>query len=132
MVKVHDGQLANRRIYAAIGRQSRWGEDILGVWAGIGEGVQVWVAVSDRPDAWRDRPRQEGVPCARLKCMLTQTAIPQGVRKAQSALMLLVIPRTVSEVVKEYSRCAKDERMRIVSHAKTPWVPAQFPLVRVD
>ena len=30
---------------------------------------------------------------------------------------------------KEYRRYAKDERMRVVSHAKTAEVPAEFPVV---
>ena len=52
--------------------------------------------------------------------------------KARSARRLLVIPRTVSKVVKEYRRYAKDERVRIVSHAKTAGIPAEVPVVSVD
>jgi hypothetical protein len=59
-------------------------------------------------------------------------AATRTVWKAQSPWTLSVIPWIVSQVVKEYRRCAKDERVRIVSHAKTPWVPAEFPVVSVD
>ena len=40
--------------------------------------------------------------------------------------------RIVSKVIKEYRRYAKDERVRIVSHAKTAGIPAEFPVVSVD
>ena len=46
MVKVRDGQVANRPVYAAIGVTLRGEKDILGLWAGTGgEGAKFWMAV---------------------------------------------------------------------------------------
>jgi transposase-like protein len=46
MVKVRDGQVANRPIYAAIGVTLAGERDILGLWAGTGgEGAKFWMAV---------------------------------------------------------------------------------------
>jgi transposase-like protein len=46
MVKVRDGQVANRPIYAAIGVSLEGERDILGLWAGTGgEGAKFWMAV---------------------------------------------------------------------------------------
>jgi putative transposase len=46
MVKVRDGQVANRPIYAAIGVTLAGGKDILGLWAGTGgEGAKFWMSV---------------------------------------------------------------------------------------
>ena len=46
MVKVRDGQVANRPIYAAIGVTLAGERDILGLWAGSGgEGAKFWLAV---------------------------------------------------------------------------------------
>ena len=46
MVKVRDGQVANRPIYAAIGVTLAGEKDILGLWAGTGgEGAKFWMAV---------------------------------------------------------------------------------------
>jgi putative transposase len=46
MVKVRDGQVANRPIYAAIGVTLAGEKDILGLWAGAGgEGAKFWMAV---------------------------------------------------------------------------------------
>ena len=46
MVKVRDGQVANRPIYAAIGVSLSGDKDILGLWAGSGgEGAKFWMAV---------------------------------------------------------------------------------------
>lgn len=46
MVKVRDGQVANRAIYAAIGVTLAGEEDILGLWAGTGgEGAKFWMGV---------------------------------------------------------------------------------------
>ena len=46
MVKVRDGQVANRPIYAAIGVSLDGGRDILGLWTGQGgEGAKFWMAV---------------------------------------------------------------------------------------
>jgi transposase-like protein len=46
MVKVRDGQVANRPIYAAIGVSLAGEKDILGLWAGTGgEGAKFWLAV---------------------------------------------------------------------------------------
>jgi transposase-like protein len=45
-VKVRDGQVANRPIYAAIGVTLAGEKDILGLWAGTGgEGAKFWLAV---------------------------------------------------------------------------------------
>jgi putative transposase len=45
-VKVRDGQVANRPIYAAIGVSLEGDKDILGLWAGAGgEGAKFWMAV---------------------------------------------------------------------------------------
>jgi transposase-like protein len=45
-VKIRDGQVANRPIYAAIGVTLDGGKDILGLWAGTGgEGAKFWMAV---------------------------------------------------------------------------------------
>jgi transposase-like protein len=46
MVKVRDGQVANRPIYAAIGVTLAGEKDILGLWAGTGgEGAKFWLSV---------------------------------------------------------------------------------------
>ena len=46
VVKVRDGQVANRPIYAAIGVSLEGDKDILGLWAGTGgEGAKFWMAV---------------------------------------------------------------------------------------
>src|SRR5215831_15966966 len=46
MVKVRDGQVANRPIYAAIGVTLDGEKDILGLWAGTGgEGAKFWMSV---------------------------------------------------------------------------------------
>jgi transposase-like protein len=46
MVKVRDGQVANRPIYAAIGVSLEGEKDILGLWAGTGgEGAKFWMGV---------------------------------------------------------------------------------------
>jgi putative transposase len=46
VVKVRDGQVANRPIYAAIGVTLDGERDILGLWAGQGgEGAKFWMAV---------------------------------------------------------------------------------------
>ena len=46
MVKVRDGQVANRPIYAAIGVSLGGEKDVLGLWAGTGgEGAEFWLAV---------------------------------------------------------------------------------------
>ena len=46
VVKVRDGQVANRPIYAAIGVSLAGDKDILGLWAGAGgEGAKFWMAV---------------------------------------------------------------------------------------
>jgi putative transposase len=46
MVKVRDGQVANRPIYAAIGVTLEGEKDILGLWAGTGgEGAKFWMSV---------------------------------------------------------------------------------------
>ena len=46
VVKVRDGQVANRPIYAAIGVSLDGRRDVLGLWAGTGsEGAKFWMAV---------------------------------------------------------------------------------------
>ena len=46
VVKVRDGQVANRPIYAAIGGNLDGERDILGLWAGTGgEGAKFWMSV---------------------------------------------------------------------------------------
>jgi putative transposase len=46
VVKIRDGQVANRPIYAAIGVSLDGEKDILGLWAGTGgEGAKFWMAV---------------------------------------------------------------------------------------
>jgi putative transposase len=46
MVKVRDGQVANRPIYAAIGVTVDGAKDVLGLWAGTGgEGAKFWMSV---------------------------------------------------------------------------------------
>jgi putative transposase len=46
MVKIRDGQVANRPIYAAIGVTLDGNKDILGLWAGTGgEGAKFWMSV---------------------------------------------------------------------------------------
>ncbi|WP_405167039.1 IS256 family transposase [Nocardia sp. NBC_01499] len=46
VVKVRDGQVANRPIYAAIGVTVEGGKDVLGLWAGTGgEGAKFWMSV---------------------------------------------------------------------------------------
>ena len=46
VVKVRDGQVANRPVYAAIGVTLEGAKDILGLWAGTGgEGAKFWMSV---------------------------------------------------------------------------------------
>jgi putative transposase len=46
VVKVRDGQVANRLIYAAIGVSLAGEKDVLGLWAGTGgEGAKFWMSV---------------------------------------------------------------------------------------
>ena len=46
VVKVRDGQVANRPIYAAIGVTLAGEKDVLGLWAGTGgEGAKSWMSV---------------------------------------------------------------------------------------
>src|ERR671925_2243734 len=46
VVKVRDGQVANRPFYAAIGVTTDGCKDVLGLWAGIGgEGAKFWMSV---------------------------------------------------------------------------------------
>src|SRR5690349_10286034 len=46
VVKVRDGQVANRPVYAAIGVTVDGRKDVLGLWAGTGgEGAKVWMSV---------------------------------------------------------------------------------------
>jgi putative transposase len=46
VVKVRDGQVANRPFYAAIGVTVDGGKDVLGLWAGTGgEGAKFWMSV---------------------------------------------------------------------------------------
>ena len=46
MVKIRDGQVANRPIYAAIGVTLAGEKDVLGLWAGTGgEGAKFWMSV---------------------------------------------------------------------------------------
>jgi len=46
VVKVRDGQVANRPVYAAIGVTLRGEKDVLGLWAGTGgEGAKFWMSV---------------------------------------------------------------------------------------
>jgi transposase-like protein len=46
MVKIRDGQVANRPIYAAIGVTLQGERDVLGLWAGTGgEGAKFWMSV---------------------------------------------------------------------------------------
>ena len=46
VVKVRDGQVANRPVYAAIGVTLGAEKDVLGLWAGTGgEGAKFWMSV---------------------------------------------------------------------------------------
>jgi putative transposase len=46
VVKVRDGQVASRPVYAAIGVTLAGGKDVLGLWAGTGgEGAKFWMSV---------------------------------------------------------------------------------------
>jgi putative transposase len=46
VVKVRDGQVTNRPVYAAIGVTLDGGKDVLGLWAGTGgEGAKFWMSV---------------------------------------------------------------------------------------
>src|SRR5581483_6756663 len=46
VVKVRDGQVANRPAYAAIGVTIEGRKDVLGLWAGTGgEGARFWMSV---------------------------------------------------------------------------------------
>jgi transposase-like protein len=46
VVKVRDGQVANRPVYAAIGVTADGRKDVLGLWAGAGgEGARFWLSV---------------------------------------------------------------------------------------
>jgi putative transposase len=46
VVKVRDGQVANRPFYAAIGVTTDGGKDVLGLWSGSGgEGAKFWMSV---------------------------------------------------------------------------------------
>lgn len=46
VVKVRDGQVANRPVYAAIGVSLDGHRDVIGLWAGTGgEGAKFWMSV---------------------------------------------------------------------------------------
>jgi transposase-like protein len=46
VVKVRNGQVANRPVYAAIGVTVEGHKDVLGLWAGTGgEGAKFWMSV---------------------------------------------------------------------------------------
>ena len=45
VVKVRDGQVANRPVYAAIGVTVEGCKDVLGLWAGTAEGARFWMSV---------------------------------------------------------------------------------------
>jgi len=70
VVKVRDGQVANRPVYAAIGVSLDGERDILGLWAGTGgEGAKFWMAVltdirnrgvTDASRQWRPQSRPTG------------------------------------------------------------------------
>jgi transposase-like protein len=46
VVKVRDGQVANRPVYAAVGVTLAGEKDVLGLWAGTGgEGAKFWMSV---------------------------------------------------------------------------------------
>jgi transposase-like protein len=46
MVKVRDGQVANRPVYAAIGVTVDGDKDVLGLWMGVGgESAKFWMSV---------------------------------------------------------------------------------------
>ena len=50
VIKVRDGQVANRPVYAAIGVTLDGGKDVLGLWAGTGgEGAKFWMSVLEEP-----------------------------------------------------------------------------------
>nr|WP_233205771.1 transposase [Cryobacterium sp. Y82] len=56
VVKIRDGQVANRPIYAAIGVTLDGDKDILGLWAGTGgEGAKFWMSVDGHQKPWGDR-----------------------------------------------------------------------------
>ena len=64
MVKVRDGQVANRPIYAAIGVTLAGERDILGLWAGTGgEGAKFWMSVLTD----LTQPRRQGHVLRRLR-----------------------------------------------------------------
>jgi transposase-like protein len=63
MVKVRDGQVANRSVYAAIGVTLAGEKDILGLWAGTGgEGAKFWMSVLTRPHPARSVSRTPTTP----------------------------------------------------------------------
>lgn len=45
VVKVRDGQVANRPVYAVIGVTVEGHKDVLGLWMGTGEGAKFWMSV---------------------------------------------------------------------------------------
>jgi hypothetical protein len=50
VVKIRDGQVANRPFYAAIGVSLAGERDVLGLWAGQGgEGAKFWMSASSPP-----------------------------------------------------------------------------------
>ena len=54
VVKVRDGQVANRPVYAAIGVTLAGEKDVLGLWAGTGgEGAKFWMSVLTRSEERR-------------------------------------------------------------------------------
>ena len=56
VVKVRDGQVANRPIYAAIGVSLDGHRDVLGLWAGTGgEGAKFWMSVLTDIRNWGTR-----------------------------------------------------------------------------
>lgn len=64
VVKVRDGQVANRPIYAAIGVSLDGHRDVLGLWAGTGgEGAKFWMSVlTDRSGERRDQRSTKADP----------------------------------------------------------------------
>ena len=86
MVKVRDGQVANRPIYAAIGVSLAGERDILGLWAGSGgEGAKFWMSVLT--ELARQTPALRAVingPCWRGSASPGVRALCQGMRVARA------------------------------------------------
>lgn len=120
MVKVRDGQVANRPFYAAIGVTVEGGKDVLGLWAGTpgdGEGAKYWLAVLTELKN-RGVTDTMFVVCDGLKGLpaVVETTWPDAIVQTCVIHLLRNSFRLVSR--KHWDQIARD--LRVVYTAATP------------